>query len=115
MLDSLAVPLPDPDDTLLTPPTADEVRVIAGAAITACAPPGGTTVTQRAVLLAVTESMTGIAVDVDALPAVSADEFGEAMRFRNAQFRTRMLQLMLLGELLLVPLPLICKPTAFCA
>ena len=27
------------------------------------------------------------------------------MRFRNATFRTRMLQLMLLGELLLVPLP----------
>jgi hypothetical protein len=105
VLDSLAVPLPDPDDTLLTPPTAEEVQVIAGAAITACAPPGGTTVTQRAVLLAVTESMTGIAVDVDALPAISADEFGEAMRFRNAQFRTRMLQLMLLGELLLVPLP----------
>jgi len=79
--------------------------MIAGAAITACAPPDGITVTQRAVLLAVTESMTGIAVDVEALPAVSADEFGEAMRFRNAQFRTRMLQLMLLGELLLVPLP----------
>ena len=105
VLDPIAVPLPDPDETRLTPPTAEEVQVIAGAAITACAPPGGITVTQRAVLVAVTESMTGVAVDVEALPAISADEFGEAMRLRNAQFRTRMLQLMLLGELLLVPLP----------
>ena len=100
MADSIAIPLPGPDETLLMPPTAEEVQVIAGAAITACAPPDGITVTQRAVILAVTESMTGIAVDVEALAAVSADEFGEAMRFRNAAFRTRMLQLMLLGELL---------------
>ena len=106
MADSIRDPAPGPDEVLLVPPTADEVHVIAGAAIWRATPADGLTATgQRAVLRAVTESMTGFAVDVEACAAVSADEFGEAMRFRNAAFRTRMVQLMLLGEMLLVPLP----------
>jgi hypothetical protein len=42
---------------------------------------------------------------MDAIVPVTAGEFAEAMRVRNAAFRTRMVQMMLLGELLLVPLP----------
>jgi hypothetical protein len=49
--------------------------------------------------------MTGISVDLANLEPLGPVEFAEAMRFRNREFRTRMVQLMLLAELLLVPLP----------
>lgn len=105
MTDTRAVPLPSPDDVLLEPPAAEEVAMMVGAFKTACAPTGGLTEVQRAVIAAITESMTGITTDVDAVPGVSAHEFAEAMRRRDAGYRTRMVQMMLLGELLLVPLP----------
>ena len=36
---------------------------------------------------------------------IGPEEFAEALRYRNAAFRTRMVQVMLLGEMLLVPIP----------
>lgn len=105
MTDARIVPLPGPDDVLLEPPSAEEVAVMVGAFKAACAPATGLTDVQRAVITAVTESMTGITADVDEVAPVSADEFAAAMRRRDAAFRTRMVQMMLLGELLLVPLP----------
>ena len=105
MTDTRIVPLPEPGDVLLEPPSAEEVAVMVGAFKTACAPAGGITDVQRAVITAITESMTGITADVDAVAPVTAGEFAEAMRRRDAGFRTRMVQMMLLGELLLVPLP----------
>jgi hypothetical protein len=105
MNDATVVPLPGPDIILLEPPSEPEVRVMVGAFSTACAPASGLTDVQRAVIQAVSESMTGVAVDIDDTVPVTAAEFAEAMRVRDAAFRTRMVQMMLLGELLLVPLP----------
>ncbi len=105
MAESTVIPLPGPDEVVLVPPSSDEVHIIAGAVRLACAPADGLTPTQRAVLRAVIESMTGVTIDVEAVAPITADEFGEAMRYRDAAFRTRMVQLMLLGAMLLVPLP----------
>jgi hypothetical protein len=99
------IPLPAPEDTLLTRPSRDEVLVLAGAFATAAAPPDGLTAVQRAVLNALVESMTSVAVDVATLPPVSPLELGETLRRRDAAFRSRMVQTMLLAELVLNPLP----------
>jgi hypothetical protein len=105
MSEEKVVPLPGPDIVLLEPPSDAEVRVMVGAFSTACAPAGGLTEVQRAVIHAISESMTGVAVAIEDTVPVTAGEFAEAMRVRDAAFRTRMVQMMLLGELLLVPLP----------
>jgi hypothetical protein len=49
--------------------------------------------------------MSGYVLDVGRLPPMGPEEFAHAMRRRNRAFRERMVQVMLLTELLLVPLP----------
>lgn len=102
---AVAVPFPTEDTVDLAPPTAAEVELITRALATGAAGPNGLTDTQRAVLNALTTSMTGFVVDVADVDALGPDDFAEALRFRNHDFRTRIIQLMLLAELLLVPLP----------
>ena len=99
------VPAPAAGEELRTPPDPEEVGRIAAGVATAVAPADGLTVVQRAVLNALIESMTGADVDVSEVAPLGPEEFGEAMRMRSLVFRTRMVQLMLLGEMLLVPLP----------
>jgi len=99
------VPLPSADDVDLVPPTADEVQVIARGMASAAAPPEGLTTVQRAVLEALTESMTGVAVDLADFEPIGPREYAEALSRRDAAFRTRMFQAMLLAEMLLVPIP----------
>jgi hypothetical protein len=101
----MAVPLPDASTVNLVPPDAAEVEMMARAFATAAAGPGGITEVQRAVVNATVEAMTGFPVDVAALPPLGPDEFAEAMGRRELRFRQRMVQNMLLLELLLVPLP----------
>ena len=102
------VPFPTPDVENRQPPVRDEVEIVMRSVATAVAPsghPSGVTPVQRAVLNALVESMTGVVVDASEGEPLGPDEFGEAMRYRNADFRVRMIQNMLLAELLLVPLP----------
>lgn len=99
------VPFPLEGDALLVPPDAAEVDLIARAFATAPAPPDGLTEVQRAVLNALVESMTGQSVDVATVDPIGPAEFAEALRPRTRAFRTRMVQTMLLAEMLLVPLP----------
>ncbi len=101
----MAVPLPDESTVNLVPPDAVETEMLARAIATAGAPPGGITEVQRAVINATVEAMSGYVLDVAYLPPVGPDEFAEVMRRRNQVFRERMVQVMLLLELLLVPLP----------
>jgi hypothetical protein len=54
---------------------------------------------------ALTESMTGFAIPVTAIPKLGPEAFARVMHRRDAPFRSRMVQFMLLGELVLVPLP----------
>jgi hypothetical protein len=100
------VPFPSSDaETNLEPPEPDEVLITARGIATAAAPSTGLTPVQRAVLGAHVESMTGVIVDLDTLPPLGPEEFAEALRKRSAAFRTRMVQVMLLAEMLLVPIP----------
>jgi hypothetical protein len=99
------VPLPDENTVNLVPPDARETELLARAVSTAAAGPGGITEVQRAVVNATVESMSGYVLDVATLPPLGPEEFAEVMRRRNRAFRERMVQVMLLLELLLVPLP----------
>src|SRR4051794_27804158 len=100
------VPLPTTvAETNLEPPTRDEVITMARAFGTAPAPEGGLTPVQRAVLNAMVESMTGVQVDVAQLEPLGPEEFAESIRHRDLAFRRRMVQAMLLAEMLLVPIP----------
>jgi hypothetical protein len=89
----------------LVPPDVEECKLIMRGVATAGAAPGGLSPVQRAVINATVESMSGHILDVGKLPPLGPDEFAEAMRRRELAFRERMVQMMLLIELLLTPLP----------
>jgi hypothetical protein len=100
------VPLPGSDaETDFDVPGREQIELMARAFATAPAPEGGLTAVQRAVLNALVHSMTGVEVDVGELEPLGPAEFAESMRRRNAAFRHRMVQSMLLAEMLLVPIP----------
>ncbi len=101
----MAVPLPDDHSVNLVPPDLDEIHVVIRGVATAGAAPDGLTEVQRAVINATVESMSGFVVDVGGMDPLGPDEFAAAMRRRNLAFRERMVQLMLLLEMLLTPLP----------
>jgi len=99
------VPLPDPDHVRLGPPSADEVTAIARGVASAAAPPGGLTDIQRALFEAAIPAMTGYHVEVAGLEPLTPEGLAEALRHRNLGFRTRIVQIMLLGTLVLRPIP----------
>ena len=104
-LGGVPVPLPTGSDVKLERPDVAEARLIAGGVAGAAASGGQLTSLQRVMIEALTESMTGFVVPVVALPRLGADEFARAMSARNAEFRSRMVQFMLLCALVLNPLP----------
>ncbi|HEX5096265.1 MAG TPA: hypothetical protein VFX21_09635 [Acidimicrobiia bacterium] len=99
------MPLPSPAEALQRPPDAEEVRVIVGGVVGAVSPDGQLTHLQRLLIEAISESMTGFLAPAAAVPRLSPQEFAHAMAHRDAGFRSRMVQFMLLGEMVLVPLP----------
>jgi hypothetical protein len=99
------VPLPAADEVRLGPPDAAETRHVVGGVAAAIAPEGGLTPLQRVMIEALAESMTGFVVPASAVPRVGPEAFARGLARRDEAFRTRMLQYMLLGELVLVPLP----------
>jgi hypothetical protein len=104
----VAIPFPAPDMEQREPPGREEVELLVRGIATAVAPTGtpeGLTPVQRAVLNALTDSMTGVAIDAATVEPLGPWEFAEVLRLRNREFRIRIVQLMLLAELLLVPLP----------
>jgi hypothetical protein len=98
-------PLPAPAETKLTPPDAAEARVIAGGVAAAVAPSTGLTGLQRMLIEAVTDAMTGFVVPGQSVPRLDAQQFARALADRDAGFRARMLDFMLLCALVLNPLP----------
>ena len=101
----MPVPLPTDEEVLLQPPDAAEARHIAGGVAAAAAPAAGLTQLQRVLIESVTESMTGFAVPVVAVAKPGPEAFARGLARRDAGFRSRMVQFMLLAELVLVPLP----------
>jgi len=97
-------PLPTPEETDLEPPTAEEARFVARAVITAIAPASGPTPLQLVLVEAMFDALTGTRVDLHADPVGAADLAVRLAR-RNEAYRTRVLQVMILGALVLRPLP----------
>ena len=100
----MPTPLPSTEATDLTPPSAEEAQLVARAVITAIAPDSGPTPLQLVLVQAMFDALTGTTVDLDAGP-VGPVELAERLSQRNEAYRTRILQVMILGALVLRPLP----------
>jgi hypothetical protein len=101
----MPVPLPAPEDTNLRPPDRAEVELLASGVMAAIAPPGGATELQQVLMAACFDSLTGHRVDTATAPPLGPHELALGLAARNAAFRTRILQTMILGALVLRPLP----------
>jgi hypothetical protein len=101
----MPVPFPTEDTERLGAPDLDEVLAVAGAFTAALSGPTGLTEVQTLVMHAMTKSMTGFDVKYNTVCKTSPTELGEVLADRPAIFRRRIVQLMLIGELLLRPLP----------
>lgn len=101
----MPVPIPALDATDLRPPDGAEVELLSRGVTAAIAPSTGLTEVQRLLIAALFEAMTGFPATFDAAPLPPAG-LAEALRARNAEFRSRIIQIMILGALVLRPLPL---------
>ena len=100
----MPVPLPTDDQALRVPPDAAEVAVLGRGVLAAVTPPGARTALQEVLIGAMFEAMTGHPVDLGAEP-LEPEAFAEALARRDEAFRTRIVQVMLLGAMVLTPLP----------
>ncbi|MEM7096294.1 MAG: hypothetical protein AAF567_25025 [Actinomycetota bacterium] len=100
-----SVPFPSESDVLLEPPTAEEVRRLGDGVLTAIAPTGGRTEFQELLVASAFESLTGHVIDASAAAVVEPQEWAAGLARRNEAFRSRILQTMILGALVLRPLP----------
>jgi hypothetical protein len=99
------VPLPTAENVNRVKPDAVETQVMADGVASAVAGREGLLPVQRSLFEALFPAMTGHRVTLENRPAMTATEFAEAMARREIQFRSRMVQVMLLGALLRHPLP----------
>jgi hypothetical protein len=96
----------DPSPSLApAPPPPEETRLVARGIATAVAPAPGLTDSQAALLQAITLALTGELVDYRDLEPVSAEELATGLAARPIEYRRRIVHHMVLGELILVPLP----------
>jgi hypothetical protein len=86
-------------------PDHDEVCFVARGIATAVAPEGGLVEVQATLLQAITAALTGVDVDYSALDPLGPDELAEVLAGRNATYRQRIVHHMVLGELVLRPIP----------
>src|SRR6478672_13312395 len=101
----MPTPLPVAADTNLSPPDGAESAFLARGFASAMRPASGLTELQRLLIDAMTEAMTDTHVDSATLPPVSAEDFAAGLARRDAAFRSRMLQMMIFGALVLRPIP----------
>ncbi|MBM3658288.1 MAG: hypothetical protein FJW95_02135 [Actinobacteria bacterium] len=101
----MPVPLPSDRDVNLRPPDSPEVELIARGIISAITPPGGLTDLQQMLFDATIEAMTGVAVHSAELVPISPGAYAEGLARRDAAFRSRLVQSMIMGALVLRPLP----------
>jgi hypothetical protein len=86
-------------------PSWEEVHLVARGIATAVAPAGGLTEHQAGLLQAITLALTGELVDYRHLEPVGADDLAAGLADRPIEYRRRIVHHMVLGELILVPLP----------
>jgi hypothetical protein len=82
-----------------------EVELVARGIATAVAPAGGITDVQAALLEAIASALTGHGVDYHHLEPLSPDELAGVLAARDMEYRRRIVHHMVLGELVLRPLP----------
>ncbi len=100
----MGVPPPSPGSANLEPPDAAEVEILTRGIESAASPQGGLTDMQRLLLGAISTAMTGHPAKPDA-PGIQPDAFAAALAARTTEFRSRIVQLMVLLGLVLRPLP----------
>jgi hypothetical protein len=98
-------PLPSPEQTSLEPPDADEVAHLARGVLSAIEGPNGRTEFQELLMSSTFEALTGHGIDLERVEPITAEAFAQGMANRNEAFRSRILQNMILGALVLRPLP----------
>ena len=86
---------------------ADEVKCIARGIATAVAPEGGLADVQADLLEAIASALTGLAVDYRALEPLGPEELADALAHRSTDYRRRIVHHMVLGELVLRPIPVV--------
>jgi len=92
----------------MTDPITDdreEVVMVARGIATAVAPEDGLTDMQAALLGAIADALTGFDVDYHDLDPLTAEEFAEVLAEKPEWYRQRIVHHMVLGELVLKPLP----------
>jgi hypothetical protein len=86
-------------------PDLDEVTKVARGIASAVAPEGGITDTQAALLQAIASALTGIEVDYRDLEPMGPEELATILKGQDDDYRQRIVHHMVLGELVLRPLP----------
>ncbi|WP_147471588.1 hypothetical protein [Nocardia stercoris] len=105
----MGVPLPTGSDVLLTPPDEAEARWCATGIVAAARCPSGLTELQRLLIAAIVPALTGFEIDVAAVEAevvarpLGAQTFAEGLARRNSAFRGRIVQIMVLVQLVTDP------------
>jgi hypothetical protein len=87
------------------PSGVEEVYAVSRGIATAVAPGGVLTDVQSPLLGALTKALTDIDVDYTSLEPISADELSTALADHSELYRQRIVQHMVLGELVLHPVP----------
>jgi hypothetical protein len=101
----MPIPLPTPETVNLHPPDAEEAQVLADGIVSAVGGRDGLLPVQRSLIEALFPAMTGYAVSLDERPSLTIHEFAAALARRDLQFRSRIVQQMLLCALVRRPLP----------
>jgi hypothetical protein len=95
-------PIPGVDDD-----NVEEVTLVARGIATAVAPESGLTNVQAALLEAIASALTGVSVDYRALEPLGPEEFADILAGRDLDYRRRIVHHMVLGELVLRPIPVV--------
>jgi hypothetical protein len=84
-----------------------EVTLVARGIATAVAPETGLTDVQADLLEAIASALTGVSVDYRALEPLGREEFADVLSRRDLVYRQRIVHHMVLGELVLRPIPVV--------
>ena len=98
-------------DPVRTPGVDDhdtaEVHLVARGIATAVAPESGLTEVQADLLEAIASALTGVSVDYRALEPLGPDALADVLAGRDLSYRQRVVHHMVLGELVLRPIPVV--------
>jgi hypothetical protein len=85
----------------------EEVTLVARGIATAVAPEDGLNDVQAELLEAIAVALTGVSVDYRSLDPLGAEEFADVLAGRDMAYRHRIVHHMVLGELVLRPIPVV--------